>query len=383
MAGGREGSSATGAAVVVTWEGRPVEAWLPHPLGSLPALDLDAVRAAAAAEGALSVGLDQHRPELEVAGRLLLRAEGVASSRIEAIQAPVELVALAEADVAAGGSPGDDPASCVAANLRALDEVLGHTGPLAVDDLLHWHEVLMAGSPLEPHLVGAWRDRLGWIGGPTPTRAAHVAAPEGEIGWLIDDLVAYSNRIDVDPVAQAAVVHAQFEVVHPFADGNGRLGRLLIGWVLRRRLGLSVPPPVSPVFLRDVGGYLAGLTRWRLEGPSPWVRWFAGAVEQAASSAATTMRAVTDLIDSWPPRLSDVRADAAAHRLLPHIPSHPALDVATVTTLLDVSAPTARSALRTLEEHGIVRTIDGPGRWNVGRPATRWVTFELLEALAR
>ena len=145
----------------------------------------------------------------------------------------------------------------------------------------------MEGSHLEVHLVGAWRDRLGWIGGPTPSRAAHVAAPEDEIGRLVADLVAHANRLDIDPVTQAGVVHAQFEVVHPFADGNGRLGRLLIGWVLRRRLGLSVPPPVSPVFLRDVGGYLAGLTRWRLEGPSPWVRWFAGAVEQAAVSQRT------------------------------------------------------------------------------------------------
>src|SRR5690606_78949 len=214
------------------------EAWLPHPLTSLPALDVEAVRASAAAEGALGAGLAPTRPELEVAGRLLLRAEGLASSRIEAIQAPAELVAVAELD----RGISDDAAGWVVANLRALDLVLAHGGPLAVSDLLEWHAVLMEGSHLEPHLVGAWRDRLGWVGGPTPTRAAHVAAPEGEIPRLIEDVVAYANRLDVDPVAQAGVVHAQFEVIHPFADGNGRLGRLLIGWVLRRRLGLLVPP---------------------------------------------------------------------------------------------------------------------------------------------
>jgi Fic family protein len=376
MAVEREGS-ATGSTVTVTWEGRQVEAWLPHLLTSLPDLDIDAVRASAAAEGALTVGLGFGRPELEVAGRLLLRAEGLASSRIESILAPVDLVAVAELDHVIG----DDPASWVAANLRALDLVLDHAGPLGVDDVLGWHRVLMEGSHLEPHLVGAWRDRLGWIGGPTPTRAAHVAAPEHEIARLVDDLVAYANRLDLDPVAQAGIVHAQFEVIHPFADGNGRLGRLLIGWVLRRRLGLVVPPPVSPVFLRDVGGYLAGLTRWRLEGPSPWVRWFAGAVEQAAVSAGATMRAVAALVDSWPGRLAGVRADAAAHRLLSHVATHPALDVATVARLLDVSDPAARSALSTLEQKGILSQVEARGR-GPGRPTHRWIASELLDLLS-
>jgi Fic family protein len=86
------------------------------------------------------------------------------------------------------------------------------------------------------------------------------------------DLVGYANSPVHDPVTAAALVHAQFEAIHPFADGNGRIGLLLIGWMLHRRHALVVPPPVSVAFLRDLGGYLSGLTQYRTVGPDEWVR---------------------------------------------------------------------------------------------------------------
>jgi len=184
-------------------------------------------------------------------------------------------------------------------------------------------------------------------------------------------------------VAAAALVHAQFESVHPFADGNGRLGRILIAWMLRRHLGVAVPPPVSVAFLRDVGGYQVGLTRYRTEGPDAWVRWFASTLEQAARSATATLAAVAALVDSWPERLAGVRADAAARTLVEQVVTHPALDVATAVELLGVSAPTARAALETLADRGILRPADVPGSRGPGRPRTWWVAGELLDLLIR
>jgi Fic family protein len=81
-----------------------------------------------------------------------------------------------------------------------------------------------------------------------------VTPPPNELSALLDDLIAYVNRDDVDPVAQAAVSHAQFEIIHPFGDGNGRVGRVLVAWVLTRRLALLVPPPVSVAIAADVAG---------------------------------------------------------------------------------------------------------------------------------
>jgi Fic family protein len=364
--------------VTVEWEGRPVDAFVPAPLADLGPLDDDVAREAARAEGVLSALAVQHDPRLEVAARLLLRAEGLASSRIEAINAPAELVAVADVDRSMGG-----PAAWVADNLRAVDAALDHRGPLTVDDLWSWHRILMASSDLDPAHKGAWRDRLGWVGGPTPQRAAHVATPPERIDDLMRDLVAYANSDRHDAVTAAALVHAQFETIHPFADGNGRIGRILIGWMLHRRPGMAVPPPISVAFLRDVGGYLAGLTLFRTVGPDEWVRWFARTVEHAATSANASLSAVADLVASWPARLTGIRSDAAARRLLPHVAAHPALDVATAAELLGVSAPAARTALETLADRGVLRPAAVPSDGGPGRPRRWWVAGELFDLLAR
>lgn len=363
--------------VTVEWDGRPVGAFVPAPLSEVGELGSAARLDAARAEGALSATAVRHDSRLEVPARLLLRAEGVASSRIEAIDAPADAVAVADVDPSVAG-----PAAEVADNLRALDAVLVHEGPLTREDLWQWHRILMTSADLDD-LKGAWRDRLGWVGGPTPHRAAHVATPDDRIDALMVDLVDYANAPTHDPVTAAGLLHAQFETVHPFADGNGRIGRLLIGWTLHRHLGLAVPPPVSVAFLRDVGGYLAGLTLYRTVGPDDWIRWFAGTVERAALSTIETLAAVGELVASWPVRLERLRSDAAARRLVDQVLTHPALDVDTAARLLDVSRPTARSALEALAEHGVLRPADLPATGEPGRPRRWWVAGELLDLLAR
>jgi len=365
-------------AVTVEWEGRRVDAFVPAPLSEAGPMDASTQRDAARAEGVLSATAAQHDPRLEVAARLLLRAEGVASRRIEAIQAPVELVAVADADGPASGSPGE-----VADNLRALDAALDHRGALTRDELWRWHRILMKSADLDDAHKGRWRDRLGWVGGPSPLRAAYVATPDDRIDALMGDLVEYANAPRHDPVTAAALLHAQFETIHPFADGNGRVGRLLIGWTLHHHLGLAIPPPVSVAFLRDVGGYLSGLTLYRSAGPDEWVRWFARTLEHAATSATTTLSAIGELVASWPARLAGIRSDAAAHRLVPHVLAHPALDVASVVDLLDVSAPAARAALETLAERGVLRSADLPATGEPGRPRRWWVAGEVLDLLVR
>ena len=167
----------------------------------------------------------------------MLRAEGVASSHIEGVQARPDEVAVAALDESIGGSAG-----WVADNLAALDDALCERGALGADTLWRWHRRLMRHSDLDPEHIGRWRHRQGWVGGATPLTAAYVAPPASEIGRLMDDLVAFANLDLIDPVTHAAIVHAQFETIHPLADGNGRVGRLLIGRLLRDRLKVAVPP---------------------------------------------------------------------------------------------------------------------------------------------
>ena len=234
--------------------------------------------------------------------RLLLRAEGVASSFIEGVTAPVVDIVLAEAR-----DDGGSAAAWVAANLAAVTEALeeAHAGPLTVEGLCRWHRTLMTGSPTPSRHVGVVRDEQGWIGGTSPLDAHLVTPPPERVPELLDDLVAYVNRTDVDPVSHAAIAHAQFELIHPFADGNGRVGRVLIAWVLVRRLSLMTPPPVSTRIAADVGGYSSGLVLFRLGDHERWVQWFAAALLGAAHTKQELVAAVQELRQTWAERLSD------------------------------------------------------------------------------
>ena len=248
-----------GRKVPIVWHGRRAKAFVPTRLGDRHlTLDSHATRATAVAAAEVGFAASGLEADYEPLARLLLRAEGVASSYIEGVRAPVADVVMAEE------MPTSDAAAAwVAANLAALVAAVAQamTGELSVDQLCEWHRTLMTGSPTPARYVGVIRDEQGWIGGTDPTNAALVTPPPDMLGPLLQDLVAYINRTDVDPIAQAAIAHVQFEIVHPFADGNGRIGRLLVSWILTRRLQLVVPPPVSVAMAADVGGYLSGLTR--------------------------------------------------------------------------------------------------------------------------
>lgn len=231
MADLRKDELAAGREVRVEWNGRSVAAWVPALLAERDLRLTEAtVRLTERAAAAARRGSDSLPADWEALSRLLLRAEGVASSYVEGVRAPVAEVAAAELDPAVG-----ETAAWVADNLAAVLQAVGEAreGPLAVQSLQRWHHRLMAGaSHLPDRLIGSSRDLQGWIGGASPMDAALVVPPADLIAPLLGDLVAYVNRRDVDPVTQAAVAHAQFELIHPYADGNGRVGRILIGWIL-------------------------------------------------------------------------------------------------------------------------------------------------------
>jgi Fic family protein len=362
------------------WQGRSIRVWVPDPIaGLVPELAEVTVRATERAAAAVERS-DELAVGLEAAARLLLRAEGLASSFIEGVEASAEEVAVAELDPQTGGA-----AAWVADNLAVVEDAVADQGPLIEDLLLTWHRRLMSHAQLDPRMVGAWRDRQAWIGGGTPLTAAFVLPPASEIARLMDDLITFANRDDLDPITLAAITHAQFETIHPLADGNGRIGRVLVARILKQRLAIAIPPPVSAQFARDIGGYLSGLTLWRDDQVDLWVTWFAGCVEQASRSAADTLQAVVDLRRAWEERVADLRADAAARRLVTRLVDHPVLDVATAAGLLGVSDEAARGAMGALEQRAILTRVPQPSGASrrLGRPAARWAAGELLALIRR
>ncbi|NUW35079.1 Fic family protein [Nonomuraea sp. SMC257] len=303
--------------------------------------------------------------------RFLLRSEAIASSRIEGLQASPQQVALAElAAREAGVSHGfTATAALVANNVTALrravtDLVAAEAVTLA--DVIGLHKAL-----LPDERYHGLREVQNWVGGGHwhPLDAEFVPPPPAHVRPLMDDLVTYMNGAQHAPLLQAALVHAQFETIPPFTDGNGRVGRALIHTVLTRRgLTPSAILPISLVLLTRCDAYVAGLTTFRHAGDagSPeaesgvndWLRVFFAASITAVEQAERFADELKELHGEWLERhrafregegLRAVpRTGSAVARLLDLLPAVPLVTARTVQSLLDVTHPAARQALEEL-----------------------------------
>lgn len=374
----------SGVEVPIVWRGRRARAFVPARLADRDlSLDAASVAAVTRAQAAVEHGAEAMPVDCAPLARLVLRSEGVASSFIEGVTAPVVDIVLAEAD------EGREPsaAAWVAANLAAVTEAIhqAHAGPLTVASLCRWHRTLMTGSPVPAPHVGRLRAEQGWIGGASPLDAHLVTPPPEEVPALVDDLLAYVNRHDVDPVSQAAVAHAQFEIIHPFADGNGRIGRVLIAWVLVRRLSLVTPPPVSARIAADVGGYSSGLVLFRRGNHNAWIRWFAGAVSGAGRAQQELVASMERLQREWRERLAAprqgarrLRGNAAAWRALELLPRYLVLTGPVVARELSIPLKSASAALSDLVDAGVLVEHGTVQRNRRGRPSRLYTSEELL-----
>ena len=373
-----------GTEVPVVWRGRRVTAFVPELLAArdLTLSEKVAARCGAATES-VAAGASALPEDYASLARLLLRAEGIASSYIEGVAAPVVDVVLAENVEDAAPSPAAWVAASLAATDAAVRSAIGQD-PLAVDDLCRWHAALMSGSPTPARQVGRLRTEQGWIGGSSPLDAALVTPPADRLEALLADLLTFVNQADRDPIATAALAHAQFELIHPFADGNGRIGRILVSWILTRRLRLLTPPPVSVRIAADVGGYSAGLTLYRFGRTSEWVAWFADAVSGAGRAQRQLVDDVASIRSDWRATLRAhgtgraLRADAAAWRVLSLLPRFLVLSAPVVADALGLTRKGAGDALRTLADAGVLTPYDGPAPPRLGRPPKLYVSEELL-----
>lgn len=372
-----------GTEVPIRWRGHRVRAFVPALLADRDlTLSPRAVVRTARATAQLHLSAEGMPDDLGPLARLLLRAEGLASSYIEGVTAPVVEVVLAEAH----RTGEHTPARWVAANLAATTDAVdcAHDTPLSIGLLCRWHRTLMTGSPTPERYVGALRDEQGWIGGTSPLDAVLVPPPPDRLPGLLADLVAYANSDEIDPIAQAAIVHAQFEVLHPFGDGNGRIGRVLVAFLLTRRLQLLTPPPVSIRLAADRFGYLAGLTMFRLGQLDPWICWFADAVTGAGQDQRRLVRQVEELRQRWRAMLAaprtgrPLRRDALAWRVLDLLPRHLVLTAALVAEQTATTVRGAHGALQDLTAAGVLVEHLPAGPRPAGRPVRLYVSRDLL-----
>jgi Fic family protein len=190
-----------------------------------------------------------------------------------------------------------------------------------------------------------------------------VPPPPELVPGLIEDLTAFCTSETLPAVAQAAIAHAQFETIHPFADGNGRTGRALVQLVLRRRgLATRVLPPVSLVLATWARDYVDGLTATRYRGPAAgkdaqaglnlWVGRFAGACKRAVKDAASFEQRIEQIQRQWRTQLGRVRKNSSADLLIKSIAGAPVLTVGGAAALIGRSYPQANAAIERLVSAG-------------------------------
>jgi Fic family protein len=229
--------------------------------------------------------------------------------------------------------------------------------PMRLRDLLDLHRALMKQTP-DPRGAGELRERQNWIGGNpySPLDASYVPPPPEYVPGLTDDLLRFIARDDLPASIQAAVAHAQFEAIHPFADGNGRVGRTLIHFVLRRRgLAPRFVPPVSLVLAARSNTYIRGLNAFAHGELAEWLEVFARALRAAAQRSAALAEAIAALQESWRERAGRPRRDSSAEALIGALPAYPVLTTDSAAKLLGRSVQAANQALGALEEAGVVK----------------------------
>jgi Fic family protein len=299
---------------------------------------------------------------LEAIGALLLRSEAIASSRIEGYELSQRNLARALIDPRAARGT----ARTVAANVVAMEQAiaLGDVDrPLTGGDIRAIHRTLMAEEPARV-TPGEYRREQNWIGGriDSPIDARYIPPPETEVEPLMGDLVAFFNRDDLPGVAQAAIAHAQFETIHPFLDGNGRVGRCLIHVALRRRgVAPRFVPPVSVVLAARANRYVAGLVGFREGRVSEWCASFAGACERASRLSTELVQEIVALETGWYERAGRPRRDSAAARIIAALPAQPITSAATIRAAIGASHQRALDGLKALAEAGVLRQITEGG----------------------
>lgn len=304
---------------------------------------------------------------------LLTQTESIASSRIEEIQS--DSVNFLRATV---GQKVSLDSIAMAAGLESLRFIIGHTEahqPLILSTFLEGHRLLMRGDTSEERYAGAIRDVQNWIGGSqfSPRNADYIPPSPGDVPHAMSDLMSATQRTDLEPVVLAALVHAQFESVHPFTDGNGRMGRALISAVLKSQgLTTECVIPVASAFLGARTAYIESLESYRAGEAQPIITLTALAVLCAAQTGREFLPELEGILENWR-HATAARAGSAPIRILPLLLRVDTLNVASVVSELKISAPAAAEGITVLEKLGIITEITGRSRDRY------WVAPEIIE----
>ena len=300
---------------------------------------------------------------------LMLRSESSSSSQIERLTSSVRSVALAELSDKTSAN-----ARLIAGNVAAMRQALKGEGPIDALLIENIHAQLMRPSGQD----AGYRDEQVWIGGTSysPHGALFVPPHHTRVPALLDDLLAFALRPDLDPIAKAAIFHAQFETIHPFTDGNGRTGRALLHKMLfSEEVLMHAALPVSAGLLHNMDAYMSALDAYHDGNVEPIVRQLLDALGIAVVLGGRMAEDIDDVLARWGEETTD-RAGSAALRLPALLVEQPVVNVAYLAEHLNITDRAARNLVDTAVDRGILAKL-GNAKRGVFYQATELV--EILE----
>lgn len=281
---------------------------------------------------------------------VLLRSESAASSQIENLTSSIRNIAFAELS-----SKAPHNAQLIARNVSAMRCALEIPEKLSIPTILKIHETLMAAS--EDELSGKFRDQAVWIGGTnySPHDAIFVPPHHSHIDYYMKDLIGYAKRIDVNPIVKAAIIHAQFETIHPFVDGNGRTGRTLIHKSLKDDAVLqTLALPVSAGLLSNINEYMDSLISFQEGHPLPIIQQVFKALELSLIIADKVSQKISLIIKKWE-SVIDEKKTSSIWKLLYFLIEQPVVNSAYVSDKLEISIRGANKLINRAIDYGILR----------------------------
>jgi Fic family protein len=352
--------------------GESVRAFVPHPLPPRPPVDVDAELRDRLDAALLDLGrLDSVTtllPDTQLFLYMYVRKEAVLSSQIEGTQSSLCDLLLFEAD-ALPGVPIDDVtevSNYVAAMQHGLRRIR-EGFPLSNRLVRELHAKLLAHGRGSEEQPGEFRRSQNWIGGSRPGDAAFVPPPPEEVAECMGALENWlHDKPERTPtLLKAALAHVQFETVHPFLDGNGRVGRLLITLLLRVEGMLREPLLyLSLYFKRNREEYYRLLDRVRAAGEwEEWISFFVEGVRESAAGAVATARRLVKLAETDRDRIMTLgRASGSALRIHHALQQRPVANAGQIAKRTKLSMPVISRVLAALERIGVVREITGRQR---------------------
>src|SRR5216683_1183777 len=364
-------NSRLGTYVSTTTAGETVRAFVPPPLPPEPAVNLTGLYQqldrANQALGRLD-GLTTLLPDAQLFLYLYVRKEALLSSQIEGTKSSFSDLLLFENE-AVPGVPIDDVeevSNYVAAVQHGLRRIKGGF-PLSLRLIREIHGILLRGGRGANKSPGEFRRSQNWIGGSRPGNAAFVPPPPQDVDSCMGDLERFLHS-DTPPLVKAALAHIQFETIHPFLDGNGRIGRLLITLLLCHDRVLREPLLYSSLYFKqNRQRYYDELNGARESGDfERWLGFFATAIRVSAEQATTTGERIFAVFQEDRSHVRELGRQApAALALQEALQSKPLATIAALTQSTGLTTPTVTQALRALEQLNIVRETTGRARGRI------------------